>query len=327
MSNDITPVSETRSSLDGSSLAAILTVLDIVSDQLNDIAKDVEISVIGVCNGFQGMSSRARTALARAADALDTSSDDGGLPAFVHRVRMSLATMLARLESSRDFSLHLTEQIEEIDERLNLVVRLGEKMISIAGDARNATNQSMAVLKRSMGHRGDSEQLLDSFAVLAQASAQCGQAICSLVMGLRSITKDGANRARNKAEEDQKTIASSENTIRSTLDMMSTSYEKMNESLSSSAAMNRQLNMDIGQAVMSMQFQDRVNQRIEHIVTTIHELSADLRPLTLSSDPNTAQMITKLWKDRLAEKATMNAERAGGDSSAAPAEESTIDLF
>ncbi len=200
-------------------------------------------------------------------------------------------------------------------------------MISISSDARNATNQSMAVIKRSMGNRGDAEQLLDSFAVLAQASAQCGQAICSLVMGLRSITKDGANRARNKAEEDQKTISTSENTIRTTLEMMSTSYEKMNESLSSSAAMNRQLNMDIGQAVMSMQFQDRVNQRIEHIVTTIHELSTDLRPLTLAADPNTAQMITKLWTDRLAEKATMNAERAGGDSGAAPAEESSIDLF
>ncbi len=92
--------------------------------------------------------------------------------------------------------------------------------------------------------------------------------------------------------------------------------------------MNRQLNMDIGQAVMSMQFQDRVNQRIEHIVDTIHELSTDQRPLTLASDPNTAQLITKLWTDRLAEKATMNAERAGGDgSNASPSEESTIDLF
>ncbi|MCC6508263.1 MAG: hypothetical protein IT423_04100 [Pirellulaceae bacterium] len=314
--------------LDGSSIAAIMTVLDIVSEQLNDIARDVEISVMGVCSGFQGMSSRARTALAKAADALDTSSDDGGLPAFVHRVRMSLATMLARLESSRDFSLHLTEQIDEIDERLSLVVKLGEKMIQISSDARNATNQSMAIVKRSIGNRGDAEKMLDSFAVMAQASAQCGQAICSLVMGLRSITKDGASRARSKAEEDQKTIATSENTIRSTLDMMSTSYEKMNESLSSSAAMNRQLNLDIGQAVMSMQFQDRVNQRIEHIVSTIHELNADLRPMTLSSDPNTAQLITKLWTDRLAEKSTMSQERTGGSS--APAEssaDSSIDLF
>ncbi len=193
-----------KSPLDGSSISAILTVLDIVSEQLDDIAKDVEISVMGVCNGFQGMSTRARSALAKAADALDTSSDDGGLPAFVHRVRMALATMLARLESSRDFSLHLTEQIDEIDERLGLVVKLGEKMISLSGDARTATNHSIAIVKRSLGNRGDAERLLDTFAVLAQASAQCGQAICSLVMGLRNITKDGASRARNKSEEDQK---------------------------------------------------------------------------------------------------------------------------
>ncbi len=324
--NDTT---QTPGTMDGSSISAILTVLDILSDQLQDIARDVEISVVGVCNGFQGMSTRARSALAKAADALDTSSDDGGLPAFVHRVRMSLATLLARLESSRDFSLHLTEQIDEIDERLSLVVRLGEKLISISTEARNATNHSMAAVKRVAGNRGDVERTLDTFAVLAQAAGQCGQAICSLVMGLRSITKDGASRARAKADEDQKTIASSDTTIRTTLDMMSISYEKMNESLSSSAAMNRQLNLDIGQAVMSMQFQDRVNQRIEHIVSTIEELSHDLRPLALSSDPNTAQLITKLWTDRLAEKSTMSAERNMGNDSgdAAPSAESSIDLF
>ncbi len=109
---------------------------------------------------------------------------------------------------------------------------------------------------------------------------------------------------------------------------MSISYEKMNESLSSSAAMNRQLNLDIGQAVMSMQFQDRVNQRIEHIVSTIHELSADLRPLALSRDPDTADKIIKLWTDRLAEKSTMAAERnANGSGDSDQSVESTIDLF
>ncbi len=88
---------------DGTSVSAILTVLDIVADQLNDIASDVETSVLGFCNGFQGMSMRARSALSHAAEVLD-SSGDGGLPAFVHRIRMSLNTITCRLQSMREFS-------------------------------------------------------------------------------------------------------------------------------------------------------------------------------------------------------------------------------
>ncbi len=310
----------------GSSFAAILTVLDIVCEQMNDIAKDVEISVLGVCNGFQGMSTRARSALSKAADALDTKGDDGGLPAFIHRVRMALATLICRLESSRDLSLTLANQVQEVDERLSLVIRLGEKLVTIAEDSRTSVSHSLGTLRRVPAGRAAADNVLEQVQVITQATSQCGQAICSLVSGLRSITKDNANRARNCAEEDQQTLTNSETVIRNTLELMGASYEKMNESLSSSAAMNRQLNNDIGQAVMSMQFQDRVNQRIEHIVTTIEELASDLRPLCRNRDPEVVHQITKLWTDRLAEKSTMEAERRGGSASEA-AEESSIDLF
>ncbi len=76
----------------------------------------------------------------------------------------------------------------------------------------------------------------------------------------------------------------------------------MTHSLSNSAAMSRQLNLDIGQAVMSMQFQDRVNQRIGHLIDSIEELNAELQPYAVTSQVEVAQSLTQLgWSGSLSD--------------------------
>lgn len=311
----------------GDSIVAILTMFDVVSEQLQDIAQDIETSVLGVCSGFQGMSNRARSALSKASAALDAHGQEGGLTALVHRTRSSLATMLCRIESSRNFSLELADQINEVEERLSLVVRLGEKVTEIAADASLAIAQSLAGVRRQSNVRAQDVSILEKASLITQVTQQCAQAICAAVCGMKSMTKESKNRAHRMAEEDEKTIASSEVTIRSTLELMTGSYERLNESLAASSAMNHQLNMDIGQAVMSMQFQDRVNQRIAHIVETLVELSEDLRPYLDHTPASQAESIARLWTDRLIEKATMDAERKSSGQYRPPQLESTIDLF
>lgn len=319
--------SDSLYSAQSGSIVAVVTLFDIVREQLVDIAQDIETSVLGVCSGFQGMSNRARSALTKASEALDAHSQEGGLTALVHRTRSSLATMLCRIESSRNFSLQLAEQINEVEERLGLVVRLGEKVTEIAADAGLTVSQGLASVRRQSNIRTQDVAVLEKARLIVQATQQCAQAICALVCGMRSVTKESVNRARRIAEEDEKTITSSEVTIRSTLDLMTGSYERMNESLAASSAMNHQLNSDIGQSVMSMQFQDRVNQRISHIIETMDELSEDLRPYLNQVQSDKASTVTKLWTDRLIAKSTMDAERkSAGQNNPVPTEP-TIDLF
>ncbi len=324
---DTAPRKYVRSGPDSTAIAAILVVMDRISFQLKDIASDVENSVNGVCEGFQGMGTRARSALTTAADALDTSCDGGGLQSFVHRVGMSLEVLLQRTESSRDFSTVLSHEIEDIDDRFNVVIALGEKMSSIAETAKWASSKGRTALGNSGKNKEQWEELVEQTSVLAQEANVVGQAITSVASGLSSAMKRASSRARNKAEEDSGATASTENSIRTMLDQLTASYEKMTHSLSNSAAMSRQLNLDIGQAVMSMQFQDRVNQRIGHLIDSIVELTHELKPYTAAANAEMQQSLTQFWLERLAERSTMNSERAIVDAAATETEESSIELF
>jgi hypothetical protein len=311
---------------DSSSAMAIVTVMGIVVDHLRDISQDIESSVLGVCGGFQGMSKRARQAVSTASVALDDGCHEGGLPGAMMRIRGSLANLLCRLEASRDFSIDLCERIDEVEERLDLVVRLGEKIMEMAENTEATVKQGLAPMRRNAACRDSYDRVWSSMESILNASRQTGQQICSLVSGMRSLTKDSVNRSRAAAEEDQRAVQSSDGTMRITLDAMAQSYERMNESLSASSALNEQLNLDIGQAVMSMQFQDRINQRIDHIVTTITEIETDLQPLTEVTSGGHLQAIAELWTSRMHEKATMESERGG--SAPQPSEPAdSIELF
>lgn len=312
---------------DATAISAVLVVLDRLSMQLKDIAEDVENSVNGVCDGFQGMGTRARAALTLAADALDTSCDGGGLQSFVHRVGMALEIMLQRIESSRDFSTMLSQEIEDINDRFAIVLALGEKVSGAAETAKWATYKARTALNSPGNVREQFEQLVDHASVFAQEAGTIGQAISSVVSGLSSAMARASNRARSKAEEDAGATASTENTVRNMLDQLSASYEKMTHSLSNSAAMSRQLNLDIGQAVMSMQFQDRVNQRIGHLIDSIEELNSELQPYAVTSEVEVTQSLTQLWLERLAERSTMNSERAIVSAVDAASDEGSIELF
>ena len=314
-------------SLDSTGFSSILVVLDMLAIQLEDIAKDVEASVTGVCSGFQGMSTRARAALGTAADALDNSADGGGLQAFVHRVSMALEVMLQRIESSRDFSAHLSTEIEEISVRLSVINELDAQLSRICEITKQATASGREGLQNGSDCRAALSTLVEKTSVLASVVTATSQSISSITTGLSASIRKVSARVKNKAEEEQDATKSSELTVRNTLEKLSGSYDKMTKSLSNSAAMSRQLNLDIGQAVMSMQFQDRVNQRIQHLIETIVELSKELLPLTKAADKDKVKSISEYWMERVAEKSTMKAERVGVTETHEESDENSIELF
>ena len=312
---------------DQTAISAITVVLDMLSAQLTDIAQDVEASVNGVCAGFQGMTTRAKEALSTASDSLELNNDGGGLQAFVHRVRISLDVLLRRVESSHEFSRQLASDINDIDERLELLLLFSDKLELIASNAKEAAKRHGRLNEREQPAEVIIDALREQVSVLGFATAGAGTAVRGLVQGLRTAMATTAGRAQTKAFEDKTATEQSEQTVRGIISQLSESYNKMTESLSKSATMSRQLNLDIGQAVMSMQFQDRVNQRIQHLRETIDDLTSELRPYAADADQENVQSITQFWLERMNERSTMQAERIQIPQGQSDSDDSSIELF
>jgi methyl-accepting chemotaxis protein len=294
---------------EGSALSAIVVVLELMSAQLQDIESDIGASVEGVCSGFSGMGERAKAALASASDALDSSVDGGGLQAFVFRVKIALETLLNRIDSDRNCDGRLAIDLRDTRERLNLVHRLSKKIIEIGCRATDAIPQESADEMDDEELETAYYQLKDHVSVLAYAAKEAGKAICDIHAGIQKSLAGTCELLEQKVQDDDDVAKTTETRIRELLDKLTGTYERMSKSLSSSATMSWQLNIDINQAIVNMQFHDRVSQRLAHLTQSIEELMNDIRPYTKSADGGVSQSITNYWLSRIQQKSTMASER------------------
>lgn len=313
---------------DRPAIASILVVLDMLAVQLSSISRDVDTSVTGVCAGFMGMGERARSALSTASHALECSSDGDGLSSLVSRVKYSLEEMLRRIESSRDFSARLSKDIGDINDRLNLMTLLSNKLGSIAEEARIAACDYQLTHHEDASNQGLVERMRDQALSLSRSATESCKAIRIIVEDIGSAIASAKKQATEKAVADSLTVSESATQVQSVLDQLTSSYEHMTRSLSKSATISSQLNLDIAQAVMALQFQDRVGQRISHILESIAELSSELRPFLSSSDETASQSITSFLLNRVVEKSTMEVERViHHENPVAPPDECSIEFF
>jgi methyl-accepting chemotaxis protein len=312
---------------ESSALSAIVVVLDFMSAQLQDIEADIGASVEGVCSGFSGMGERAKAALSSASDALDSSVDGGGLQAFVYRVKIALEVLLNRIESDRNCDSRLAIDLRETRERLNLIDRLSRKMMDVG------TRAADAIPQESTDDMDDEElelayyQLKDKVSVLAYAAKEAGKAVCDIHSGIQKSLAGTCELLERKIQDDDDVAATTEVRIRELLDKLSGTYDRMSKSLSSSATMSWQLNVDINQAIVNMQFQDRVSQRLAHLTQSIGELMNDLRPHTLAIDSAESKSITEYWLSRIQQKSTMASERSLTPEQAVDTSDNTFELF
>lgn len=316
-----------QSQNEGSALSAIVVVLELMSAQLQDIEADIGASVEGVCSGFSGMGERAKAALASASDALDSSVDGGGLQAFVYRVKIALEVLLNRIESDRNCDSRLAIDLRETRERLNLIERLSRKIMEVGTRAANSIPQE------SIDDMDDEElelayyQLKDQVSVLAYAAKEAGKAVCDIHSGIQKSLAGTCELLERKIQDDDDVAQTTETRIRELLDKLSGTYDRMSKSLSSSATMSWQLNVDINQAIVNMQFHDRVSQRLAHLTQSIEELMNDLRPHTLSSNGTEAKTLTDYWLNRIQQKSTMASERQLAPEVAVETSTSNVELF
>ncbi len=96
---------------------------------------------------------------------------------------------------------------------------------------------------------------------------------------------------------------------------------------SSVQAIADQLNLDIVQAVVAMQFQDRVNQRIQHLVATIDDLAQELRPNVIDAEQEKVHSLTEFWLERMNDRSTMQAERRLLQAEQPESDLSPVELF
>ena len=109
---------------------------------------------------------------------------------------------------------------------------------------------------------------------------------------------------KHLASEDMSEALKSQSEVDSAIGALSSSNDALRESVEQAITASERLSGEIGRAVMGLQFQDAVNQRIAHVVEALAELEGSLRShLAGVPEPETG------WGAELQRAYTMRAER------------------
>jgi methyl-accepting chemotaxis protein len=305
-------------------LARYLPQLGNMSEQLRQTSKQIEDSVVGVCNSFQGIAVRARATVGRALGFLgseaQSSSHRQSFEGLIDACSGTLVKIMNTTAEAGDISLRAIERIEEMDKAAQQISDALGQLDTIASGNRmlafNARIEAAHAGDAGMGFAVVAVELAAQTVKSRMVTAQVGE----LTLNLRALAESTLKDLRRMNEKDSERVEQCRREVDESLQDLQAAHSEMTEMLNGMAAEGGLLATDISSAVRGMQFQDRISQRIAHVVADLDTLSERLQhvgnfsPGTVAADEGFSAY-------------TMREERAVGGSDEQEASGGDVELF
>jgi methyl-accepting chemotaxis protein len=104
--------------------------------------------------------------------------------------------------------------------------------------------------------------------------------------------------------------ATTSDMLKKMLNELAVLHEQLVEALQSSESTSECLSREITRAVMGLQFQDRVNQQLQHITETLDAIYDRAVPITEQVPPRQVAARLEEWREWMQSRSTMESERA-----------------
>jgi methyl-accepting chemotaxis protein len=261
-------------------LARYLLQLGRMSEQLKQTSKQIEDSVVGVCDSFQGIASRAQATVARATGFLGNSGpsapDRQSFENLIDACSGTLVKILNTTIEAGDVSRRAIERIEEMD-------KASQQISESLGQLDQITNSNRMLAFNARIEAAHAGTAGTGFAVVAvelaaatvksrSVTAHVGE----LALNLRSLAQSTLQDLRNMNEKDAERVGQCRQEVDESLRDLQLAHSEMAAMLNGMTAEGALLASDIGGAVRGLQFQDRISQRIAHVVADLDTLCARL---------------------------------------------------
>jgi methyl-accepting chemotaxis protein len=264
-----------------SELAQYLPHFSRMSEQLKQTSSQIENSVIDVCNSFQGIAQRARETVDRTKGFLgrdgEGSSDKRTFEGLIENCSGTLVKILKVTEEAGEMSRRAVERIREMDkasESINAAVQQLERIA--VGNKILALNARIEAARAGRYGAGFAVVAME---VISQTdkSQKVNALVSGLIKNLRSLAGSTLDDLNRMNVEDQQRVEQCKHEVDESLRDMQGAHGEMKKMLTGMTDEGALLANDIGAAVRGLQFQDRTNQRIAHVIEDLGVLSTRLK--------------------------------------------------
>jgi methyl-accepting chemotaxis protein len=253
-----------------------LSVLPVLRTQLQETSRQVEDAVVSVCANFTGMAARARETVNSATTLLDGAGagQNATVESSLETSRRTIASLLERLERATKLSALAVSRMEEVSRSVTGIEELLSQVQRIAFTnklvALNAKIEAVHVGELGSGF----EVVADEISRQAERSTELAGGISVHIQDMRGRVDSAAGDLREFLAEGRQKLDQSRNEAENALTMLWSLHQRTCESLERNTQENSRLAGDIANAVVGLQFQDRVKQRLEHVVEALEKVES-----------------------------------------------------
>jgi methyl-accepting chemotaxis protein len=220
------------------------------------------------------MAERARGVVAETAGVIG-GNGQAGIENSLEHAAATIRNLLARMEASAGHALAATERIETLEGAAKQIVKDLAEVGNIAFQnkllALNAKIESVHVGEAGAGFA----IVADAISTQAGRSSEISESAVQAVKNMSSSMLSATGELKTAVANDREMLAASRAEVEQALRSLNAAHSEMTEALAASHRTSSQLAEDIAQAVMTLQFQDRVGQRLSHVSSALERMEKE----------------------------------------------------
>lgn len=293
---------------DPTEVAAMLPILESLAQHVHETAEDLQLSVLEISTAFGGMASRVRETVEAAHSGL-TSNIGLNTDDTIYEIRAVLGSLLSAVHESTDSSQQLSERIQQLEQVLAEVNTSLRQVETIAEEARIVGLNGRLEAARAGTHGAAFNVVANETKNLGVHAAETSASIRRQVEQLNRSLNQVSTELRQRISIDAESARDSEVKVTNLLDQLGFLHHGLTSSLQRTESLSEAVSRDITKSVMALQFQDRVNQRLDHVVEALQALKENLTPFRDVACPGKASSRSADWRAWLSSRSTMKSER------------------
>ncbi|MCU0720855.1 MAG: methyl-accepting chemotaxis protein [Pirellula sp.] len=279
--------------------------ISVLERQIAEVNQDIESSVVGISQGFQGMARQAQAAISTAgAAAIDRPANR------IEEMQKVVEKLVHYMGESCESLNGASKRLIDVEKRLDVVETVLYNIEKIASQSRLVALNG-EIEARRLGESGKAFAVVAAETkLLSQHATETSRSIQELLSELTSVVTATSSDLSARSQSDAQRLSQSKQEAESLLSYIHSDHNRMTESLAETEKIGRELQGNISNAVMSLQFQDRVSQRIHHVVDSLKVLRSRAEETADPAWQNEAETRCLQLLQQLSSQYTMESERA-----------------